>query len=62
MTPDVEGPVVTAVGMRGKRGRVTIHIHKSGLLRVYKAGALIGEYEHADMAYDFARQQSGFGG
>jgi hypothetical protein len=59
---DDEGPVVTTVGMRGKRGMVTVHIHRSGLLRVYKNGVLFGEYDNATSAWDFARQQSGFGG
>ncbi len=58
-----DDPFVTSVGMRGKRGWVHVHVHRSGLLRVYKeSGELIGEYENAAMAWDFARQQSGFGG
>lgn len=59
---DDEGPVVTTVGMRGWRGAVIVHIHKSGLLRVYRPEELIGEFVTADLAWDFARQQSGFGG
>lgn len=57
----VEGPVLKTIGYRGKRGLVTVEVHHGGLHRVYKAGELIGEYEHAIMAIDFARQQSGYG-
>lgn len=54
--------IVGTVGMRGKRGWVTIYVYESGLRRIYKGGLLIGEYEDMAMAYDFARQESGFGG
>lgn len=54
--------IVGTIGMRGKRGLVTMYVYESGLRRVYKDGLLIGEYDNAEMAHDFARHESGFGG
>ncbi len=54
--------VIGTVGMRGRRGLVTVYVYDDGLFRVYKDGLLIGEYEDRDLAFDFARQESGFGG
>lgn len=54
--------IVGTIGMRGKRGLVTTYVYESGLRRVYKDGVLIGEYDNAVMAGDFARLMSGFGG
>lgn len=54
--------IVGTIGMRGRRGWVTIYVYDSGLLRIYKGGLLIGEFEDKAMACDFARQESGFGG
>lgn len=53
--------IVGTIGMRGKRGLVTIYVYESGLRRIYKEGLLIGEYDNAVMANDFARHESGFG-
>ena len=67
MKPDAEPQVndgekiVGTIGMRGKRGLVTIYVYESGLRRIYKDGLLIGEYDNAVMASDFARHESGFG-
>jgi hypothetical protein len=53
--------VLFAVGYRGKLGHTIVRVHKDGPKRVYKDDVLIGEFDNAVMANDFARQKSGFG-